>query len=88
MKLYSVHDKKSGIGSPPFAAENDFIARRAFIRSATADSDLALFPDDFDLYNIGEFDLHTMKLIPETPVVFVASGVELLVRRGDDNAGK
>lgn len=77
MKLYSVFDKKSGLYSIPFGAENDIIARRAFYRSATSSSDLSVFPEDFDLYCLGEFNTQSGALSPDFPV-FVASGLEIL----------
>lgn len=83
MRLYSVYDKKSGVMSPLFCAENDFIARRAFFRSAGS-GDLAVFPEDFDLYCVGEFDLHTGVVTDVTPSTFVCSAIEF-VNRGDTN---
>ena len=83
MYLYSVYDKKSGLLSPLFCAENDFIARRAFFRSAGS-GDLAVFPEDFDLYKVGEFDLHNGHLKDITPSEFVCSAIEF-VNRSDKN---
>lgn len=83
MRLYSVYDKKSGVMAPLFCAENDFIARRAFFRSAVS-NDLAVFPEDFDLYCVGEFDLHTGVVTDITPSAFVCSALEF-VNRSDKN---
>lgn len=83
MYLYSIYDKKSGLMSPLFCAENDFIARRAFFRSAGS-GDLAVFPEDFDLYKVGEFDLHTGQVEGITPADFVCSAIEF-VNRSDKN---
>lgn len=84
MKLYSVFDKKSGLYSIPFGAENDVIARRAFFRSARADSDLAVFPEDFDLYCLGDFNTQSGALSSDLPI-FVASGIEILGVGNDES---
>ena len=86
MYLYSIYDKKSGLMSPLFSAENDFIARRAFFRSAGS-GDLAAFPEDFDLYKVGEFDLHTGQVKDVTPSKFIASAIEF-IGVGDSDVGK
>lgn len=83
MYLYSIYDKKSGLMSPLFSAENDFIARRAFFRSAGS-GDLAVFPEDFDLYKVGEFDLRSGQLKDFAPSEFVCSAIEF-VNRSDKN---
>ena len=83
MYLYSIYDKKSGLMSPLFSAENDFIARRAFFRSADS-GDLAVFPEDFDLYKIGDFNLHSGELKGIIPAEFVCSAIEF-VNRSDKN---
>lgn len=83
MFLYSIYDKKSGVMSPLFCAENDFIARRAFFRSAGS-GDLAVFPEDFDLYKVGEFNLHSGAVEGITPCEFVCSAIEF-VNRSDGN---
>lgn len=83
MYLYSIYDKKSGVMSPLFCAENDFISRRAFFRSAGS-GDLAVFPEDFDLYKVGEFDLHTGQVKDICPSEFVCSALEF-VDRSDTN---
>lgn len=56
IKMYSVRDIKNDFGMP-FTAANDEVAIRMF--KATANdktSTLALFPADFELWCVGEFN--------------------------------
>ena len=57
MLLFSVKDNKAGIFKPPFAASTTVEACRSF-KQACKDKtvQLSLFPEDFDLYQLGVFD--------------------------------
>ena len=57
LKIYSVRDSKGEIYNTPFFAKTHAEAERMF-RGVANDtkSMIAQFPEDFDLYFVGEFD--------------------------------
>lgn len=66
MKLYSLLDTKAKVYGAPFAAPNDGIAGR-LVMEALRDpqSMVAKYPNDFQLYCLGEYDEHTGELVQE-----------------------
>ena len=58
-EVYSVFDKKAGYYRPIFCAQGEVCARRVMLRMMLeTQSDIAMFPSDFELYRIGVFDDH------------------------------
>lgn len=69
MKMYSVRDAKAQIYHPPYYKHTHGEAERDF-RTLTNDekSTLSQYPEDFDLYFLGEYDDQTGKMLPlDTP---------------------
>lgn len=67
MKLYSVYDVKADRFAPPFVAVKDEYARRTLVMTYRAlgdDSPLVVYPSDFTLFAIGEFDEDTGAVKP------------------------
>lgn len=61
-KLFCTYDRAAESFSPPFAAPHVGVASRGFIdavHNPRKDSDISNHPDDFDLFEIGEFDSQT-----------------------------
>lgn len=66
--LYSIMDRKARLFGVPFTALNDGLAIRVFGKlSQEEGSDISMFPEDFCLYRIGEFNLINGEVISETP---------------------
>jgi hypothetical protein len=64
-KMYSVFDKKAQIYGTPFVTANENLALRSFSRVANDPThDICLFPDDFTLVYLGEFDEDTGQITP------------------------
>lgn len=57
---YSIRDNKTASYAKPFFAQNDILATRA-LHTAVNDPNiqLSMFPEDFDMYHVGEFDDQT-----------------------------
>ena len=53
--LYSIRDGKAETYSPPFLARSDGEAIRMVMQSLDGASQLSRFPDDFTLFQIGEW---------------------------------
>lgn len=68
-KLFSVRDSKAGVFNTPFFKPTQAEAERDFHRLAHDPSSMVeQYPEDFDLYYIGEFNQNTGKLKTlETP---------------------
>ena len=63
-KIYCVYDKVSGLYNPPFIAENEATAVRAFNNAMSKSP----FPGDMSLYSLGEFcDDTTGEIIASKP---------------------
>lgn len=77
--VYALRDVKVGFTNLT-TDQNDDSARRGFAHalSSSSSSIMGFAPADFSLYRIGEFDIDTGILIPETVPVLVAQATELM----------
>lgn len=69
LKAFSIRDTKGECYSPPFYKVTAGEAERDF-RSMAADEKtmISTYPEDFDLFYVGEFDDETGKFVPlDTP---------------------
>ena len=80
-KMYSVRDAKTEIFSNPFYAKTHGEAERNFsmaVNDNNPNNMLSKFPEDYQLWYIGEFDDHTGKMtIPELPIA-IANAVQFV----------
>lgn len=65
--VYSIYDVKSKIYATPMFVANHDIAIRNCVAAMVPGSLLTLFPMDFHLYKIGEYDDETGMLFQEQP---------------------
>lgn len=75
IRIYSIYDKKAGCFNKPFTHHNDAIATREF-QIASSDpkiAQLSIFPDDFDLYYLGDFDDQTGTLLQKEKPQFIVA---------------
>lgn len=64
LKAFSIRDTKAEVFNTPFFQKTHGEAERAFKRlTADQQSMIAQYPEDYDLYYIGEYDDQTGKLI-------------------------
>lgn len=60
MKAYSIKDSKAGIYHPPQYHETHGVAEREFHRLTNDEkSSVNKYPEDFDLYCVGEYNTQT-----------------------------
>lgn len=73
MKMYTLRDSKVETYLPPFLAENNITAKRLLIDSANQDNIIFKHPEDFQLFQIGEFnkDNGEIKPIPHVSIGLV-----------------
>lgn len=73
-RLYAVYDRNVAVHIP-FLARDDQAAIQAFTAQiADPTSRYSWWPDDFCLYELGEFDGETGTISPRASKFFVASG--------------
>lgn len=61
MELYSVYDKKMGVYGRPMPTEHLVQVLRGLkqVVNSNEKAPLSMYPEDFDLYKVGEFDEKT-----------------------------
>lgn len=69
LKIYSIWDQKGEIFNTPFYQRTHGEAERSFKQVVNDEkSNLCRYPEDYDLYYLGEYDDQTGKMMPkETP---------------------
>jgi hypothetical protein len=68
LKMYVVHDSKAGLYNKPFYEVNNAVAMRGFedaVRSG--ETNLSRYPQDYDLYLVGEFNEDTAEIKAVVP---------------------
>lgn len=70
--VFAVRDNKAGMYHVPFCAQNAVIAARMLNQAVNdPNTQLSMFPEDFDLFQVGEFDDVAGKLEALTAPVFI-----------------
>lgn len=70
MNYYSVRDIKSATFNRPFVGLSiEQVKRSLYMSLLTQESEIAKFPEDFELYLIGEFDDQAGALVGQTPAM-------------------
>ena len=71
-KLFTVFDRESKTFDRPFAAPTERDARAGFAHAVNnKETNFGQFPNDFDLYLLGEFDPREGELKPSKPELLV-----------------
>lgn len=79
-KVYSIFDKKVGCYAPPFSVSHEAQAVRDLQTAVrSGGSQLSEYPEDFDLYYVGDFDDCQGRFTSENPV-FVTNASALQVK--------
>lgn len=77
--LYAVHDIKAGNYYPPLVAANAMVAARDFqTRVREENSLLNKFPEDFDLVEVGVWDMETGIITPTQAPIVVVTATQML----------
>jgi len=80
-KIYSIRDAKAEFFTQPFYKKTHGEAERDFTMLAQdAQSSISKFPEDFDLYYIGDFDNETGKTTPIDTPQHIIKAVQVLNR--------
>lgn len=79
LKVFALRDVKADAFGSPFFVPNDGIARRVlseWVRQPG--SDVAKYPAEFMLFEIGEYDNESALLTPTVPTVMICSASSCL----------
>jgi len=79
LKAYSIRDAKAEVFNPPFYKNTHGEAERDFVRITQDEkSTVCKFPEDFDLYHVGEFDDRTGKFNPLDTPTHIIKAIQLV----------
>jgi len=71
-KIFVIKDEKSGAHYDPFTMSNSIDAQRAFMQGMKSEkSIISQYPEDFNLYYIGEFDEMSGLITAQAPVMIL-----------------
>lgn len=73
LRVYATHDASIDAFHQPFFARTDVECHRMFVESLRRDqkSNLFLYPEDFSVYVVGEFDDETGRVIGCDPLCVI-----------------
>lgn len=83
LQAFTVFDKTAAAYGVPFFAATAAVAQRMFgmeVNRADEKSTIYMYPDDYALYHIGEYDDATGVLTPTQPVKLVEGSVFVKAR--------
>lgn len=79
MKLYAVRDVKADSFTALHPCANDAIARRSFMEAALDPrSELAKYPEDYQLYCVGAWEPNSGELTSEKTPKFICTAFEVI----------
>lgn len=82
LKMYSVRDAKAEIYNAPFYKRSHGEAERDFKNAITDDKNPnAKYPEDFDLYFLGDYDDQTGLVKPLNTPQHIAKAIDLINRQ-------
>jgi hypothetical protein len=77
--IFSIYDQKAKAYLPPFILPNEAMAVRTFSDCVNSkEHQFGAHPEDYTLFNIGDFDDSQGSIKQKTPHLVVATGLELL----------
>lgn len=81
LKMYSVRDAKAEVYNSPFYKRSHGEAERDFLNAIRDDKNPnSKFPEDFDLFYVGEYNDQTGLVTPLNTPQHVAKAVDLIAR--------
>ncbi|AZL82679.1 nonstructural protein [Apis mellifera associated microvirus 3] len=84
LRVFAVYDAKAEVYNAPFFTQTVGLALRGFTDEVrNPDSMLNKHPEDFSLFEIGEFDQLTGAITPLTAPVSIAPALELVRGQAD-----
>lgn len=84
LRIYSIYDQKSEVFNTPFFQQTHGEAERSF-RSAVNDEKtlFSKYPEDYDLYYIGDYDDNEGKIKPEPSPQHMVKAIQCVNKKPD-----
>lgn len=82
MRLYAIYDKKAMSYGEPIMAVNDAVMCRTIKDVIAGAHPVARYPEDYDLYALGDYDVDTGKIDVDVNRVFVCNLSVVLSEKG------
>lgn len=83
-KLFCVRDQKVGVFAEPFPSPTAQAALRGFGAAVQQGSgDIAKFPADFDLYEVGVYDCESGTLVGHPTPIHISSALAFVVEKSN-----
>nr|WAE43452.1 MAG: nonstructural protein [Microviridae sp.] len=77
-RIYSIKDVKSGAYLTPMVCENHVDATRQFQRATNSDQSIIFeYPEDFELFYLGSFDIISGAITPLATPEFIINALSL-----------
>lgn len=84
ISIYGIYDLKGQRYDTPFFAYNDLFAKRRFIMLAEKEGSVMYrFNRDFELHNLGTFNVTTGEIVPEKNTVIQGSQITGITENSD-----
>lgn len=81
LKVFSIRDSKAEVYNMPFYQKTMGEAERSFRQAAMDEkTTLSKYPEDYDLYYLGEYDDNSGKLIPKDTPEHIMKAVDALAK--------
>jgi len=81
-KVYAIRDCKAQVYNTPFFQNSHGEAERSFDQLVKDEKSMvAKYPDDFDLYYIGDYDDQLGTLVPQSTPQHIAKAVNSLLKQ-------
>lgn len=82
LKVYAIRDSKAQVYNTPFFQKSHGEAERSFDQLVKDEKSMvAKYPDDFDLYYIGEYDDQDGVLKPQATPQHIAKAVNSILKQ-------
>lgn len=86
MNYYAIRDIKSQTFNRPFVGLTLDQVKRSLYYSMSQESEFSRFPEDFELYLVGDFDDHTGVITGQTPTMICnCMEIKRSFERGEKN---
>jgi hypothetical protein len=77
---FAVLDVKSKLFNQPYFVATNGVAIRGFANACEKENELQKYPEDFQLYHIGEYDMETGLLHPLDQPKLIATASEFVIK--------
>ena len=76
LRIYAIYDKKGARFDTPFFAHSDLFAKRRYLIMAEEEkSPLRMWPEEFEMYLVGRFNIKSATVIEQYELILEGSSI-------------